>query len=307
MVFGITSLPMQTVEALAALGRVCQVLMWVHNPCQEHWGHVVDARVPLAQTQLDAAAQYDLHTQANPLLAAWGKHGRDYLHLIDGFDDTSRYRHRFDRIELFIDPVQEAADQQRPPSQLAQLQSAVLRLAPLPEAPLPLSADDDSISLHTHYSAQREVEVLHDQVLAWLDADPSLQPSDIMVMVPDMAQFAPHIHAVFGRFSPHESRHVPYSVADTPSLQEPLIQTLSELLQLPQLRITRAQWQNWFEVAAVRQRFGLDEADVAQVAEWLDDAAVRWGLDATHRSHWGLDAQPSDAEQNSWLFGLRRL
>jgi len=307
MVFGITSLPMQTVEALAALGRVCQVLMWVHNPCQEHWGHVVEARVPLTHSPLDAAAQYTLHTEAHPLLAAWGKHGRDYLHLIDGFDDTERYRHRFQRTSVFIDPVQEATDAQRAVTQLAQLQSAVLHLSPLPEVPLGLAPEDDSISLHMHYSAQREVEVLHDHVLAWLDADPSLQASDIMVMVPDMASFAPHIHAVFGRFAPHESRHVPYHVADTPALQEPLIQTLSELLQLPQLRVTRAQWQSWFEVAAVRQRYGLDEADVTQLAEWLNDAAVRWGLDAQHRSHFGIDATQNDAEHNSWLFGLQRL
>ena len=49
MVFGVTSLPMQTVQALAALGRVCQVLMLVQNPCQHYWGHVVESRVPLAR------------------------------------------------------------------------------------------------------------------------------------------------------------------------------------------------------------------------------------------------------------------
>jgi exodeoxyribonuclease V gamma subunit len=49
VVFGVTSLPMQTVQALAALGRVCQVLMLVQNPCQYFWGHVVDSRRPLPQ------------------------------------------------------------------------------------------------------------------------------------------------------------------------------------------------------------------------------------------------------------------
>ena len=108
--------------------------------------------------------------------------------MADGeFDDVARYRAQFDRIDLFIDPVRQAQDEGQRVSQLAQLQSAVLNLSPLPDSPLPLAHDDDSISLHTHYSAQREVEVLHDQVLAWLDADASLQARDIMVMVPDMA------------------------------------------------------------------------------------------------------------------------
>jgi exodeoxyribonuclease V gamma subunit len=325
MVFGVTSLPMQSVEALAALGRVCQVLLWVHNPCQYHWGHVVPARVPLAQAlrrrqdlrpglpapdaqgTLSAAAQFQLHTDSHPLLAAWGKHGRDYLHLLDAFDDVARYRHRFDRVDLFIDPVDEAAEQSRAPTQLEQLQSAVLRLEPCPAEPVALDPNDTSISLHMHYSAQREVEVLHDQLLAWLDADPQLQASDVMVMVPDMAQFAPHIHAVFGRFARGEARHVPYTVADTGTQEEPVVQALSQLLQLPQLRITRAEWQAWFEVDAVRQRFGLQADDVARMADWLDAAAVRWGLDAQHRRPWGMDADQPDADQNSWLFGLQRL
>ena len=42
VVFGISSLPLQTVQALAALGQVCQVLMLVQNPCQYYWGDIVD-------------------------------------------------------------------------------------------------------------------------------------------------------------------------------------------------------------------------------------------------------------------------
>ena len=42
VVFGISNLPMQVVEALAALGRWCQVIMMVQNPCQEYWGHDMD-------------------------------------------------------------------------------------------------------------------------------------------------------------------------------------------------------------------------------------------------------------------------
>ena len=44
VVFGISALPMQAVEALAALGRYAQVLMVVQNPCRYYWGHVVTAR-----------------------------------------------------------------------------------------------------------------------------------------------------------------------------------------------------------------------------------------------------------------------
>jgi exodeoxyribonuclease V gamma subunit len=79
------------------------------------------------------------------------------------------------------------------------------------------------------------------------------------------------------------------------------------LLQLPQLRITRVEWQSLFEVDAVRKRFGLDTTDVAQIDTWLDSAGVRWGLDTQHRKAWGFESEVDGANQNSWLFGLERL
>jgi exodeoxyribonuclease V gamma subunit len=325
MVFGVTSLPMQTVQALAALGRVCQVLMLVQNPCQHHWGHVVESRVPLAKLSkqrqahkkdlpipqddgsLSEADQYKLHTDTHPLLAAWGKHGRDYLHLLDGFDDVDQYKGLFHRVDVFVDPADTAADEGREPTMLEHLQSSLLNLAPLPDHLTDVPVHDTSVRFVQTHSAQREVEVLHDRLLAWLDADPTLKPADIMVMVPDMANFAPHIHAVFGRFASHELRHIPYTVADTTPRTEPLVQAIDTLLQLPQLRVTRVEWQSLFEVAAVRERFGLEEHDVAQLDTWLADAGVRWGLDAPHRKPWGIAPDMADANQNSWLFGIERL
>ncbi|PIT78599.1 exodeoxyribonuclease V subunit gamma [Limnohabitans sp. B9-3] len=329
LVFGVTSLPMQTVQALAALGRVCQVLMLVQNPCQHYWGHVVESRVPLAKLSkqrqahkaglpvpqddgsLTEADQYTLHTDTHPLLAAWGKHGRDYLHLLDGFDDVDQYKGQFNRVDVFVDPAESAADHGREPHMLEHLQSSLLNLDPVPDTPAQVQDNDTSIAFVQTHSAQREVEVLHDRLLAWLDADPTLKPADIMVMVPDMANFAPHIHAVFGRFAhhaqAHDPRHLPYTVADTTPRTEPLVQALDTLLQLPQLRVTRVEWQSLFEVAAVRERFGLDEHEVAQLDTWLADAGVRWGLDAPHRKPWGMAPDMADANQNSWLFGIERL
>ena len=36
------------------------------------------------------------------------------------------------------------------------------------------------------HSAQREVEILHDQLLQRFSADPTLRPRDVIVMVPDV-------------------------------------------------------------------------------------------------------------------------
>ncbi|HEX5805635.1 MAG TPA: exodeoxyribonuclease V subunit gamma [Macromonas sp.] len=311
-VFGIPSLPMQQVEALAALGQVCQVLLFVQNPCQFHWGDIVEGREWLRQQESrrqslkpgwqPGADLAQAHLHSHPLLAAWGKQGRDYLHLLNGFDLPQQYRQRFGTIDLFADPQHAVAQATR----LQRLQSDILQLNPPPAQPQPVSVDD-SLLLSMGYSAQREVECLHDQLLAWFDADATLQPRDVIVMVPDMATFAPHIQAVFGRFEAGEPRHIPYSVADVGAGQLPLARVLEQLLQLPQSRVTLADWLDMFDAPALRQRFGLAADDVATLHAWLLEAGVRWGLDAEHRCHWGLPAGMDGLEHNTWSFGVRRM
>jgi exodeoxyribonuclease V gamma subunit len=310
IVFGISSLPMQTVQALAGLGQHCQVLMLVQNPCQYYWGDLVEGHAQLRQqvrrrqpVKLVPGAEPGM-AASHPLLASWGKQGRDYLHLLDGFDAPESYRAHWRRVDVFVDPA--AGEGGTLPSQLAQLQSAILNLAPPPPVPV-MQAVDGSICFVTAHSAQRELEVLHDRLLAWLDADAQLQPREVMVMVPDMATFAPHIHAVFGRFRPGEPRFVPFSVADTTARHSPLVQALEALLNLPNSRVSLADWLSLFEVAAVRARFKLDEPGVAQLQTWLTAAGVRWGLNAAHRMQWGLPEGSQDLDHNSWAFGLRRL
>ena len=317
VVFGVSSLPMQLVQALAALGQVSQVLMLVQNPCQYFWGDIVEghaalrAQVRRRQNPKPAPAQTQSHLLAgmppaatHPLLASWGKQGRDYLHLLDGFDAPEQYRQHWSRVDVFVDPA--TATPERPASQLALLQSAMLNLASEPDAPQP-APDDGSLVFVSAHSAQRELEVLHDRLLAWFDADPALKPRDVMVMVPDMEAFAPHIQAVFGRFLPGQPGFIPYAVADTSARSSPLVQALEQLLNLPTARLTLFEWASLFEVAAVRKRFKVSEADVQLLQDWLAGAGVRWGLDAAHRQVWGLPAGTPGLAQNTWAFGLRRL
>ena len=284
VVFGISNLPMQVVEALAALGRWCQVLMMVQNPCQEYWGH-----------------DMDLVAQRHSLLSSWGQQGRDYLHALERFDQPENALSVMSKQTFFVDPAEQAC-----PSRLQHIQSDILNLKAMPEQPESLP-DDGSIQMVQAHSAQREVEILHDQLWAWFDENPTWKPSDVMVMVPDMASFSSHIQAVFGRFPFQHPRHIPFSVADTTPRQVPLVQALEFLLNLPQARITMSEWLSLFEVSAVRAKFQMDEADVQTVKNWLQDAAVRWGLNPTHRQKWGVPSNMPYAQQNTWAYGLQRL
>jgi len=284
VVFGISNLPMQVVEALAALGRWSQVILMVQNPCQQYWGH-----------------DMDLVAQKHSLLSSWGQQGRDYLHALERFDQPEHARNVLSKQTFFVDPAEVLA-----PTRLQKVQSDILNLNDMPAVPQPFE-DDGSLCMVQAHSAQREVEILHDQLWTWFDANPHWQPTDVMVMVPDMATFASHIQAVFGRFPPQHPRHIPFSVADTTPRQVPLVQALEFLLNLPEARITLSEWLSLFEVSAVRAKFQMSEADVQTLKEWLQDAAVRWGLDPTHRQKWGVPRSLPNAAQNTWAYGLQRL
>ena len=284
VVFGISNLPMQVVEALAALGRWSQVIMMVQNPCQEYWGH-----------------DMDLLAQKHSLLSSWGQQGRDYLHALERFDQPENALTLMSKQTFFVDPSEQAS-----PTRLQKIQSDILNLNAMPVNPETL-ADDGSIQMVQAHSAQREVEILHDRLWAWFDQNPSWKPTDVMVMVPDMASFASHIQAVFGRFPVHHPRHIPFSVADTTPRQVPLVQALEFLLNLPEARVTLSEWLSLFEISAVRSQFQMNEADVQTMRDWLQAAAVRWGLNPSHRQKWGVPSTMPNALQNTWAYGLQRL
>lgn len=316
IVFGISSLPAQALEALAAMARFSQVILCVHNPCQYYWGDIVADRDLLRSRlgrhgrragmpeQLDIN---ELHQHAHPLLAAWGKQGRDYIALLQEHDNRDSYEGLFAQHKQQVDLFSEESS---PDSLLRQLHSDILNLRPLHETrslwSQPIDVEqDESIRFHSVHSPQREVEVLHDQLLDRFARHPQLQPRDVIVMVPDIDRYAPHIQAVFGQFRPGEPRYLPFALSDQGQRgQQPLLIALELLLQLPRLRLTRSQLLILLDVPALRQRFGLQEGDVPLLQRWMEGAGIRWGLDAQRRSSLGL---PDGLEQNSWAFGLQRM
>ncbi len=315
VVFGISSLPAQYVEALAAMGRHCQVLLCVLNPCQHHWGDIIadqdllrhqyrrHARRPGAPAQLD---EHTLHQHAHPLLAAWGKQGRDYINLLDSHDDQADYRAAFEpinggRIDLF--------DQPDTGTLLGQLQDDIRDLRPLHETrerwPAVDPAGDASVRFHIAHSAQREVEILHDQLLDAFDRDSTLRPRDVIVMMPDVDSYAAHVQAVFGQYRAGDPRHIPFSLADQQQRgQEPLLIALEHLLRLPDSRLPVSEMLDLLEVPAVRERFGLSEAELPTLQRWIEGAGIRWGLDQQRREALGM---PPGLDATSWRFGLRRM
>jgi exodeoxyribonuclease V gamma subunit len=310
VVFGISSLPKQVLDALHALSPHCQILMLVQNPCAHYWADIIEDKELLRLQQqrharkasLATVAEPDLPRHGHPLLAAWGKQGRDYIGLLYDYDVPERYRSWFNQIDLF-QPAREVHGRD---SLLARLQQAVVDLEPLPEAPEPVTVDD-SLRFHLAHSPQREVEILHDQLLAAFEAsaaDPSpLRPRDVIVMVPDIDTYAAHIDAVFG--TAQGERAIPYTISDRRQRhQQPLAIALESLLSLPHTRFSVSDLLDLLDVAPLRQRFDIGESDVPLLRRWIEESGIRWGLHGEQRQSLDL---PGGFEQNSWTFGLKRM
>jgi len=313
IIFGISSLPRETLRAITALGQVMQVLFFVQNPCQYYWADLIEGRELLAHEARrqkhkphfpQNIAEEKLHLHGNPLLAAWGKQGRDFVRLLDEWDQPQNYSDWFNKIDHYV--VNES------PRLLQQVQNAVLDLQPLPlspEQPGELEPTDDSILFHVAHSPQREVEILHDQLLHLFDQpDPQAdrcEPRDVIVMVPDIDRYAPHIEAVFGQTAPNDERHIPYSLADRRERgHNPISVALDYLLSLPEVRVTATEVLNLLDLAAIRQPLGLETADIPLLRRWIEESGIRWGLDGEHRKTLLNDMELAG---NTWQFGLDRL
>lgn len=320
VVFGISSLPRQSLEALAALSRWSQVLLCVPNPCAHYWADIVPDKDLLRaehsrQTRrAGAPAELNadqLHLHAHPLLASWGKQGRDFIGLLDEFDSAEAresYRAQFTNIGERIDLFEEREAE----TMLEQLQDDIRDLRPLNETREtwpPVDPEfDDSIRFHIAHGAQREVEILHDQLLAAFNADETLRPRDIIVMVPDIESYAPHIQAVFGLLERGDPRHIPFTVADRGQrAADPLIGALETLLDLPRSRFTVSDLLDLLDVPALRRRFGITTADLPRLRAWVRGANVRWGLHAQQRASLGLPKEAEADALHTWAFGLRRM
>jgi len=316
VIFGLSALPAQALEVLAAIAPWCQVILAVLNPCQFYWGDIVEDRDLLRQAYRRQARKpgmpegglgaEDWHQHAHPLLAAWGRQGRDFLSLLDNAEASK-----------FISPLLAAFHDNRhdfftePATQtlLGQLQNDVLNLRPLAETralwPAVKATQDVSLRCHIAHSARREVEILHDQLLARFAADATLRPRDVIVMVPDVNSYAALVQAVFGQFERGHARHLPFALADQRQRGvQPLLIALEYLLALPEQRITATEIMDLLDVPAVRLRFGVQVGDLPLLRRWISQAGIRWGIDGAQRATQGMSAA---WDANTWQFGIDRL
>lgn len=300
-VFGIAALPGGYWDVLNAISSHIDVHFFLLNPCRNFWGDIVSDKQKswILKTNPDAVNYLE---RGNPLLASWGRLGKDFLTLVH---ETSEEGELQD-IEAFTDIDRS--------NLLRHIQADLLELndgqalAYRPDAlkhsrfKTPILRDDGSIRLVSGHSPLREVQRLHDQLLFWFNENPDLKPRDVVVMVPDIDQYAPYIDAVFA--SAPDSQRIPWAIADQSQVQEnPLLDSVIAMMGLFDSRLQLTDVLDWLDVPAIRRRFQIEEPDLELLRQWLEQAGVRWGLNEEHRVALGFPP----FTQSSWRKGLRQL
>ena len=299
-VFGPTRLSRAQLSVLAALSQHRDVLLWLPHPSPTLWAAVE----PLAEHAAQSSRALDptRSVPRNPLLSSFGRDSRELqLRLAAVHVPTADHHHP-------------RGDGAAPPHLLGLLQWAVRddRPHPLPGERTALAATDRSVTVHACHGPGRQVEVLREELVGLLADDPTLEPRDIVVMCPDIEQYAPLISAAFGlqalRTEPdevgaHPAHRLRVRLADRSLRQtNPVLGTLASVIELADSRLAAGPVLDLASRPPLRRRFRFDDEDLETLAEWLRESGVRWGLDLHHRRSHGLDLA-----QNTWRAGLDRI
>jgi exodeoxyribonuclease V gamma subunit len=292
--FGYTRLAASELELLFALGASRDVHLWLPHPSPQLWADL-EGEAPVGARADDRSAQAAKH----PLLATLGRDVRELQEVLSAA-----------AVAVHEPSVSATAGAGR----LGLLQADV-RANRSPDATRTTTADDFSIQVHACHGPARQVEVLR-EVLSWLLAEGQggLQPRDILVMCPDIEQFAPLIQATFGlslvpapgagSVTHHPGQQLRVQLADRAlGATNPLIDLAPRVVRLVAGRMTVSEVLDLASHEAVRARFGFDEDSLARVARWVTDSGVRWGFDAGHRREYGL----GDIDANTWTRGMDRI
>ncbi|VAX76570.1 RecBCD enzyme subunit RecC [Serratia symbiotica] len=319
-VFGISILPPAYLNVLRALGRHIDIHLMFTNPCRYYGGDIQDPDLLIGLQSRECRHYYEVQEhnlvsepsqtvqlsknqkkqeRTHPLLVSWGKLGRDYLYLLSHLEGVHE-------VDAFVEIP--------PDNILKAIQHDMLELENYAETEITqrrlessvtkrrLELEDRSLSLHICHSQQREVEVLHNQLLNMLAEDPELTPRDIIVMAPDINSYTPYIQAVFGNAP--ANCYLAFSISDYKARPEsPEPQAFISLLDLAQSRFTAEEVLTLLEVPSLAARFGITGEGLRLLRDWVGESGVRWGLDDDNVRD--LDLPPTG--QNTWHFGITRI
>ncbi len=302
--FGFTSLPgHEFLELVESVGEHRDVHLFLLEP---HLFDPEELRRQRASLPADDRRLRGSDTTgtlaAHPLLRTWGRLARETAAVLADA--------RSDPVPVVERAVEGSGHD--PATLLGRLQ-ADIRSNSVSD-PVPVDDGDRSIQFHSCFGPMREIQVARDSILHLLnDPETGLTEEDVLVVCPGLERLAPVIEAAFGppataMLDAGEASAGPklrYRIADRSiRTANPVLGATSAMLALVSGRFEFGEVLDFISLAPVRERFGLDDADLGTLVDWATDTNVRWGLDPGHRADFGV---PDAVFGNTWQAALDRL
>ena len=203
------------------------------NPCKEYWFDIIADRDIVKISHREDTAEETLHLdRGNSLLASMGHLGRDFMVMLQELNAEEEDLFDLSDNNSLLSWIQQDILRLRENSSSANRSTSFFQ---------PINNNDTSITFHSCHSPMREVEILHDQLLSVFDTahtDSPIEPRDILVMAPEIEEYAPLIRAVFDADSA-TSPPIPYSISDQSIRRTSrYIESFLKILILPQSRLS---------------------------------------------------------------------
>lgn len=288
-IFGLHIMPPLFLEYINSLSLHSQVHLFLLSPCEQYWGDIDTKRRRVVRSirQLKNGRQMEGETiSLHPLLETLGRQGSEFQEmLLENVQFTVE-------LNSFENPLSGQESKL-----IHHIQSDLLagEVKTAKEKARKL-ADDGSLEIISAHSKVREITILKDYIQDWLNNNHDLELRDIIVMAPDIQEYAQLIPAFF--------EDLPHAIADrSMEKNNTIVAAFVEFLDILKGRFGWSEVFDLFSKPVVHRHFDVSETDLEQLRHWITDSGIRWGLSAAQRQDQGL---PSYSE-NSWSEGLARL
>lgn len=330
-IFSINSVPIVFLDILKNLSRHMDINLFCLNPCQEYWGDITSNLALLRKMTGEDAGSVNESTMGSyvghPLLANLGQQGRDFFEILNeseeidtSFEKAAREKFTFDKTEVYMEA--KANEPRENLTLLELLQRDILTLSrdgiqrsfkpafaignedkatdadanPNDKAksgkdPSKRHWPDDSIILNSTHSPVRELEILKDELIEFFDEHPECGPNDVVILNPNIEEYAPYIDAIFSDKAP-DGIGFPYSVADRQNSRiNPFLSAIGLIFDFVTSRFEKDKVLPILLNKSVMDRFNLDEDETETIKAWIENQRTIWGWDEHQRAEYGDESE----------------
>lgn len=291
--FTLPPVPREDLNFIRRLATHTNIHFLHYNPSMEYWGDIADP-FWLGQQQLlnhEAAKAWD---SGHFLLARMGKQARDTFKLIG--DIAGGIYTEKEQIKWHDDFVET-----QPENLLQQIQQDILWLdeSGAKHNQKQWREADNSIRINACHSFTRQLEVLREDLVVWLNEKDvitdehgvshqvSRQPSDIIVMLPDLATNEATIRSVFPNHKGIDDFLLPAKLTGlVESETQTLWQALASRYGFLSSRFSTDTVFSWLMLPPVFTSVNLSHEQMQRGCELLELAGFKRGFDAEHLAKW---------------------